>query len=113
MIDKTLKVQKVKIVEEGTIVKLVFFIVENRTRHLVEIPLSGGEQSTANVSSASSFNTSAAINTNVNTYSITSGVLIGTQSLSTQQGIAITTTTTTTTNTEVNFNWEIGLDPSK
>ena len=46
MIDKTLKVQKVKIVEEGTIVKLVFFIVENRTRHLVEIPLSGGEQST-------------------------------------------------------------------
>ena len=103
-IDKTLKVQKVKIVEEGTIVKLVFFIVENRTRHLVEIHLSGGEQSTVNVSSASSFNTSATINTNVNTYSITSGVLIGTQSLSTQQGIAITTTTTTTTNTEVNFN---------
>ena len=48
-IDNTLKVQKVKIVEEGTMVKLVFFIVENRTRHLVEIPLTGGQQSTTNV----------------------------------------------------------------
>jgi len=114
-IDNTLKVQKVKIVEEGTMVKLVFFIVENRTRHLVEIPLTGGQQSTTNVSSSSSFNTGAVVSTNVNTSSVTSGALIGTQSVSMQQGIATTTTTTTTTNvnTDVNFSREIGLDPSQ
>ena len=114
-IDNTLKVQKVKIVEEGTMVKLVFFIVENRTRHLVEIPLTGGQQSTTNVSSSSSFNTGAVVSTNVNTSSVASGALIGTQSVSMQQGIATTTTTTTTTNvnTDVNFSREIGLDPSQ
>ena len=114
-IDNTLKVQKVKIVEEGTMVKLVFFIVENRTRHLVEIPLTGGQQSTTNISSSSSFNTGAVVSTNVNTSSVASGALIGTQSVSMQQGIATTTTTTTTTNvnTDVNFSREIGLDPSQ
>jgi len=108
-IDNTLKVQKVKIVEDGTLVKLVFFIIENRTKHLVEIPLTGGQMTNTNVSSTSSFNTGAIVNTNVNTTSVNSASLIGTQSM--QQGI--TTTTTKTTNLEINFSREIGLDPSQ
>ena len=108
-IDNTLKVQKVKIVEDGTLVKLVFFIIENRTKHLVEIPLTGGQMTNTNVSSTSSFNTGAIVNTNVNTTSVDSASLIGTQSM--QQGI--TTTTTKTTNLEINFSREIGLDPSQ
>ena len=108
-IDNTLKVQKVKIVEDGTLVKLVFFIIENRTKHLVEIPLTGGQMTNTNVSSTSSFNTGAIVNTNVNTTSVNSASLTGTQSM--QQGI--TTTTTKTTNLEINFSREIGLDPSQ
>ena len=84
------KVQKVKIVEDGTLVKLVFFIIENRTKHLVEIPLTGGQMTNTNVSSTSSFNTGAIVNTNVNTTSVDSASLIGTQSM--QQGITTTTT---------------------
>ena len=48
-IDKTLKGHKVKIVEEGTLVKLVFYIIENKTKHLVQIPLSGGEQTNSSI----------------------------------------------------------------
>ena len=62
-----------------------------------------------NVSSTSSLNTGAIVNTNVNTTSVDSASLIGTQSV--QQGI--TTTTTKTTNLEINFSGEIGLDPSQ
>ena len=108
-IDNTLNTQKVKIVEDGILLKLVFFIIENRTKHLVEIPLTGGQMTNTNVSSTSSFNTGAIVNTNVNTTSVDSASLIGTQSM--QQGI--TTTTTKTTNLEINFSREIGLDPSQ
>ena len=90
-IDNTLNTQKVKIVEDGILLKLVFFIIENRTKHLVEISLTGEEISNTKINTISSFNIGTITNTNVNT----------------------NITTTTTSNLEVNFNREIGLDPSK
>ena len=90
-IDNTLNTQKVKIVEDGILLKLVFFIIENRTKHLVEISLTGEEISNTKINTISSFNIGTITNTNVNT----------------------NITTTATSNLEVNFNREIGLDPSK
>ena len=142
-IDKTLKVHKVKVVEVGSMVKLVFFIIENRTKHLVEIPLSESAQINTTVGTTStSLSSQSVVNTNVDTSSFTTGKVIGTNKdtttfntgdlisskadttsynagaiMGTQsqflQQGAATTTTTTTTTTEVNFSREIGLDPSK
>ena len=128
-IDKTLKVHKVKVIEEGGLVKLVFFIKENGIRHRVEIPISqGGQISPIQTSVDSSTLTSIAT---VDTQNITAQTEYQTQSQEytpqeytatqyqtqsqdyLQQAATTTTTTTTTTNTEVNFSQEFGLDPSK
>ena len=142
-INKTLKTHKVKVIEAGNMVKIIFFIVENRTKHLVEIPISEGGQINATVGTASTtlnstavvdtnidtssfgtgavettnidttaFNTGDIVSSNVQTTSYDAGAMMEAQSQIMQQGAATTTTTTTTT-TEVNFSREIGLDPSK
>ena len=77
-IDNTLKVQKVKIVEDGTMVKLVFFIVENLATHLVEIPITGGESYSTKKNSTSSFkfgvNTNIKANTSSNEKSLSNKI---------------------------------------
>ena len=142
-INKTLKTHKVKVIEAGNMVKIIFFIVENRTKHLVEIPISEGGQinaalgtssttlsSTAVVSSTvdtSSLATSGAVESaNIDTTAFNTGDVVSSNVQATSydagammeasqymQQGATATTTTTTTTTEVNFSREIGLDPSK
>ena len=142
-INKTLKTHKVKVIEAGNMVKIIFFIVENRTKHLVEIPISEGGQINATVGTASttlsstavvdtnidtsSFATGAAETTNIDTTAFSTGDVVSSNVQTTSydagammeaqsqimQQGAATTTTTTTTTTEVNFSREIGLDPSK
>ena len=142
-INKTLKTHKVKVIEAGNMVKIIFFIVENRTKHLVEIPISEGGQINATVGTASttlsstavvdtnidtsSFGTGAVETTNIDTTAFNTGDVVSSNVQTTSydagammeaqsqimQQGAATTTTTTTTTTEVNFSREIGLDPSK
>ena len=142
-INKTLKTHKVKVIEAGNMVKIIFFIVENRTKHLVEIPISEGGQINATVGTASTtLSSTAVVDTNIDTSSFATGSVettnIDTTAFNTgdvvssnvqttsydagammeaqsqiMQQGAATTTTTTTTTTEVNFSREIGLDPSK
>jgi hypothetical protein len=142
-INKTLKTHKVKVIEAGNMVKIIFFIVENRTKHLVEIPISEGGQINATVGTASttlsstavvdtnidtsSFSTGAVETTNIDTTAFNTGDVVSSNVQTTSydagammeaqsqimQQGAATTTTTTTTTTEVNFSREIGLDPSK
>ena len=142
-INKTLKTQKVKVIEAGSMVKIIFFIVENRTKHLVEIPISEGGQINATLGTASTtLSSTAVVDTNIDTSSFATGAVETTnidntafntgdfvssnvQTTSYDAGAmmeaqsqimqqgAATTTTTTTTTTEVNFSREIGLDPSK
>ena len=142
-INKTLKTQKVKVIEAGNMVKIIFFIVENRTKHLVEIPISEGGQINATVGTASttlsstavvdtnigasSFANGAVETTNIDTTAFNTGDVVSSNVQTTSydagammeaqsqimQQGAATTTTTTTTTTEVNFSREIGLDPSK
>ena len=142
-INKTLKTQKVKVIEAGSMVKIIFFIVENRTKHLVEIPISEGGQINATVGTASttlsstavvdtnidtsSFSTGAVETTNIDTTAFNTGDVVSSNVQTTSydagammeaqsqimQQGAATTNTTTTTTTEVNFSREIGLDPSK
>ena len=142
-INKTLKTQKVKVIEAGNMVKIIFFIVENRTKHLVEIPISEGGQINATVGTASTtLSSTAVVDTNIDTSSFATGAVETTnidntafntgdfvssnvQTTSYDAGAmmeaqsqimqqgAATTNTTTTTTTEVNFSREIGLDPSK
>ncbi len=142
-INKTLKTHKVKVIEAGNMVKIIFFIVENRTKHLVEIPISEGGQINATLGTASttlsstavvdtnidtsSFGTGAVETTNIDTTAFNTGDVVSSnvQTASYDAGAmmeaqsqimqqgAATTTTTTTTTTEVNFSREIGLDPSK
>ena len=142
-INKTLKTHKVKVIEAGNMVKIIFFIVENRTKHLVEIPISEGGQINATVGTASttlsstavvdtnidtsSFATGAAETTNIDTTAFNTGDVVSSNVQTTSydagammeaqsqimQQGAATTNTTTTTTTEVNFSREIGLDPSK
>jgi len=128
---RTLKVHKVKVIEEGGLIKLVFFIKENGIRHKVEIPISeGGQATSTQVSVDTSAFTSIAT---VDTQDVTAQAEYQTQTQEIapqeytateyqsqsqsqdylQQGTTTTTTTTTTTNTEVNFSQEFGLDPSK
>ena len=142
-INKTLKTHKVKVIEAGNMVKIIFFIVENRTKHLVEIPVSEGGQINATLGTASTtLSSTAVVDTNIDTSSFATGAVETTnidntafntgdfvssnvQTTSYDAGAmmeaqsqimqqgAATTTTTTTTTTEVNFSREIGLDPSK
>ena len=141
-INKTLKTHKVKVIEAGNMVKIIFFIVENRTKHLVEIPISEGGQINATVGTASttlsstavvdtnidtsSFGTGAVETTNIDTTAFNTGDVVSSnvQTTSYDAGAMMeaqsqimqqgaATTTTTTTTTEVNFSREIGLDPSK
>ena len=142
-INKTLKTHKVKVIEAGNMVKIIFFIVENRTKHLVEIPISEGGQINATLGTASTtLSSTAVVDTNIDTSSFATGAVETTnidntafntgdfvssnvQTTSYDAGAmmeaqsqimqqgAATTTTTTTTTTEVNFSREIGLDPSK
>ena len=117
-IDNAMKVHKVKIVEEGSLVKLIFAITEsNKTRHFVQIPISGD-----NTMALSS------INTNISAAPFVSGQtaeLPQTQVVQQdysqyqsqqymQQAATTTNTTTTTTTTNAQFNInEFGIDPSK
>ena len=142
-INKTLKTHKVKVIEAGNMVKIIFFIVENRTKHLVEIPISEGGQINATLGTASTtLSSTAVVDTNIDTSSFATGAVETTnidntafntgdfvssnvQTTSYDAGAMMeaqsqimqqgtaTTTTTTTTTTEVNFSREIGLDPSK
>ena len=57
-IDKALKVHKVKVIEQGSDVRIVFFVVQDNIKHRVEIPLTGGEQATATINTSTSFSTS-------------------------------------------------------
>ena len=117
-IDNAMKVHKVKIVEEGSLVKLIFAITEsNKTRHFVQIPISGDNTMA-----------SSSINTNISAASFVSGQtaeLPQTQVVQQdysqyqsqqymQQAATTTTTTTSTTTTNAQFNInEFGIDPSK
>ena len=111
-IDKALKVHKVKVIEQGSDVRIVFFVVQDNIKHRVEIPLTGGEQATATINTSTSFSTSL---NNVSTANIigqstqTQYIQQSTESQAqySQQYGATTTTTAT------NFIQEIGIDPSK
>ena len=109
-IDKALKVHKVKVIEQGSDVRIVFFVVQDNIKHRVEIPLTGGEQATATINTSTSFSTSL---NNVSTANIigqstqTQYIQQSTESQAqySQQYGATTTAT--------NFIQEIGIDPSK
>ena len=114
-INNAMKVHKVKIVEAGALVKLIFVIVEaNKTRHYVEIPISGDAPMTSNMS-ANISTTSFATTSNIGASQSQAQFAQQDFSQYMQQGTTTattTTTTTTTTNTTFNLN-EFGIDPSK
>ena len=110
-----MKVHKVKIVEAGTLVKLIFVITEaNKTRHYVEIPISGDGQMASSMSA--NYTTSSFATANIETSQPQAEFAQQDFSQYMQQGTTTatttTTTTTTTTNTTFNLN-EFGIDPSK
>ena len=112
-INNAMKVHKVKIVEAGTLVKLIFVITEaNKTRHYVEIPISGDGQMASSMSA--NYTTSSFATANIETSQPQAEFAQQDFSQYMQQGTttATTTTTTTTTNTTFNIN-EFGIDPSK
>ena len=76
-INKTLKTHKVKVIEAGNMVKIIFFIVENRTKHLVEIPISeGGQINAALGTSSTTLSSTAVVSSTVDTSSLaTSGAV--------------------------------------
>ena len=112
-INNAMKVHKVKIVEAGTLVKLIFVITEaNKTRHYVEIPISGDGQMASSMSA--NYTTSSFATANIETSQPQAEFAQQDFSQYMQQGTttATTTTTTTTTNNTFNLN-EFGIDPSK
>ena len=112
-INNAMKVHKVKIVEAGTLVKLIFVITEaNKTRHYVEIPISGDGQMASSMSA--NYTTSSFATANIETSQPQAEFAQQDFSQYMQQGTttATTTITTTTTNTTFNLN-EFGIDPSK
>ena len=110
-IDKALKVHKVKVIEQGSDVRIVFFVVQDNIKHRVEIPLTGGEQATATINTSTSFNTS------LNTASTANIIGQSTQTQYIQQSTASQAQYSqqygATTTTATNFIQEIGIDPSK
>ena len=110
-IDKALKVHKVKVIEQGSDVRIVFFVVQDNIKHRVEIPLTGGEQATATINSSTSFSTSL---NNVSTANII-GQSTQTQYIqqSTESQAQYSQQYGATATTETNFIQEIGIDPSK
>ena len=110
-IDKALKVHKVKVIEQGSDVRIVFFVVQDNIKHRVEIPLTGGEQATATINTSTSFSTSL---NNVSTANII-GQSTQTQYIqqSTESQAQYSQQYGTTTTTAANFIQEIGIDPSK
>ena len=110
-IDKALKVHKVKVIEQGSDVRIVFFVVQDNIKHRVEIPLTGGEQATATINTSTSFSTSL---NNVSTANII-GQSTQTQYIqqSTESQPQYSQQYGATTTTATNFMQEIGIDPSK
>ena len=110
-IDKALKVHKVKVIEQGSDVRIVFFVVQDNIKHRVEIPLTGGEQATATINTSTSFSTSL---NNVSTANII-GQSTQTQYIqqSTESQAQYSQQYGATTTTATNFMQEIGIDPSK
>ena len=110
-IDKALKVHKVKVKEQGSDVRIVFFVVQDNIKHRVEIPLTGGEQATATINTSTSFSTSL---NNVSTANII-GQSTQTQYIqqSTESQAQYSQQYGATATTETNFIQEIGIDPSK
>ena len=110
-IDKALKVHKVKVIEQGSDVRIVFFVVQDNIKHRVEIPLTGGEQATATINTSTSFSTSL---NNVSTSNII-GQSTQTQYIqqSTESQAQYSQQYGATTTTATNFIQEIGIDPSK
>ena len=110
-IDKALKVHKVKVIEQGSDVRILFFVVQDNIKHRVEIPLTGGEQATATINTSTSFSTSL---NNVSTANII-GQSTQTQYIqqSTESQAQYSQQYGATTTTATNFIQEIGIDPSK
>ena len=110
-IDKALKVHKVKVIERGSDVRIVFFVVQDNIKHRVEIPLTGGEQATATINTSTSFSTSL---NNVSTANII-GQSTQTQYIqqSTESQAQYSQQYGATATTATNFIQEIGIDPSK
>ena len=110
-IDKALKVHKVKVKEQGSDVRIVFFVVQDNIKHRVEIPLTGGEQATATINTSTSFSTSL---NNVSTANII-GQSTQTQYIqqSTESQAQYSQQYGATDTTATNFIQEIGIDPSK
>ena len=110
-IDKALKVHKVKVIEQGSDVRIVFFVVQDNIKHRVEIPLTGGEQATATINTSTSFSTSL---NNISTANII-GQSTQTQYIqqSTESQAQYSQQYGATTTTATNFIQEIGIDPSK
>ena len=110
-IDKALKVHKVKVIEQGSDVRIVFFVVQDNIKHRVEIPLTGGEQATATINTSTSFSTSL---NNVSTANII-GQSTQTQYIqqSTESQAQYSQQYGATTTTATSFIQEIGIDPSK
>ena len=110
-IDKALKVHKVKVIERGSDVRIVFFVVQDNIKHRVEIPLTGGEQATATINTSTSFSTSL---NNISTANII-GQSTQTQYIqqSTESQAQYSQQYGATTTTATNFIQEIGIDPSK
>ena len=110
-IDKALKVHKVKVIEQGSDVRIVFFVVQDNIKHRVEIPLTGGEQATATINTSTSFNTS------LNTASTANIIGQSTQTQyiqqSTESQAQYSQQYGATDTTATNFIQEIGIDPSK
>ena len=129
-IKNAMKVHKVKVVEEGSIIRLMFAITEGKTRHLVIIPISGNNQNVSDISpkyNTASFATSQIAEVQPQTQSIQQDYSqYQSQQYIPQQTITLPTTTTTTTTTtnpittteyttlNDKFNYaELGIDPSK
>ena len=110
-IDKALKVHKVKVIEQGSDVRIVFFVVQDNIKHRVEIPLTGGEQATATINTSTSFSTSL---NNISTANI---IGQSTQTQYIQQSTASQAQYSqqygATATIATNFIQEIGIDPSK
>ena len=110
-IDKALKVHKVKVIEQGSDVRIVFFVVQDNIKHRVEIPLTGGEQATATINTSTSFNTSLNTASTANIIGQSTQTQYIQQSTESQPQYSQQYGATDTTAT--NFIQEIGIDPSK